>query len=179
MTNANPYEAPESELEQAPAEQKTTNKKKVPNKRVCAFLVDMLCLVSIEAILGIIVAEIVWVLDAAYLLLRDALFQGRSIGKYFVGLQVVNASGEPCTLLRSAVRNAIFLLPIIIIIEYVVMRFSPQERRLGDLIAKTTVLDLRPDRSDTLFMLLSIVVIVVFLIVGGILLTIISSQFMN
>ena len=118
----------------------------------------MYCLATVEFL---IFAEIAWIIDVAYLLLRDALFQGRSIGKYIVGLWVVQADGQPCTVVRSALRNVIFLLPMSFLVEYVVMRFSREERRLGDLLAKTKVIDLRPQQADGQFLLISLAIIII------------------
>jgi uncharacterized RDD family membrane protein YckC len=113
------------------------------------------------------------IIAIAYLLFRDALFQGSSVGKRIVGLKATDEDGKPCTALKSFLRNIILiplmLVPIALLIEYFVMRFSQKEQRLGDRIAKTVVADLRPDRSDGLFILYSIGVIVVMMVITFIL----------
>ena len=47
------------------------------------------------------------------------------------------------------------------LVEYVVMRFSREERRLGDLLAKTKVIDLRPQQADGQFLLISLAIIII------------------
>ncbi len=162
MTDADADSAPETESKQA-----WSMPRKVPNKRVCAFLVDMFCLVVIEVVLALILVETFWILDVAYLLIRDAMFEGASIGKSLVGLRVLNAAGKPCTLLQSILRNVIFLLPLTVFIEYIVMRSSWRERRLGDFVAKTSVIDLHPERSERLFLSISIALVIFFAILAG------------
>ena len=46
------------------------------------------------------------------------------------------------------------------ILEYVVMRVHPTGRRTGDLMAGTRVADLKPERKDGAFLLISIVLMV-------------------
>ena len=162
MTDADVDSAPEVKSKQA-----WSMPQKVPNKRVCAFLVDMFSLVVIEAVLALILRETFWILDIAYLLIRDALFEGSSIGKSLVGLRVLNAAGKPCTLTQSILRNLIFLLPLTVVVEYIVMRSSYRERRLGDFVAKTRVIDLNPERPERLFLMISIALVIFFAVILG------------
>ena len=130
-----------------------------PNKRICAFVLD-LALVEIVTLpfsdlLGLLVYAI-------YFLIRDALFNGKSIGKLLVGIKVVDLDGAKFTLKKSFLRNLIFLIPVVsYIIEYVAMISSKEGRRLGDLIAKTKVEDDRPSVGDGWFLLLSIILIII------------------
>jgi len=91
-----------------------------------------------------------------YLLIGDGLFEGRSLGKRFVGLKVVSADGlKPCTFKDSILRNCtfglgylLFKIPwigwifIIIVsaLEFIVLLGSKDGMRIGDDIAKTKVI---------------------------------------
>ena len=92
--------------------------KRVPNKRVCAYLIDIIIINLAYSVLTAVIAGIpdisFSVLLIAYLLIRDALVHGQSIGKYAVGLRVVDMEGQPCDLRRSGLRNLIFILPVLI-----------------------------------------------------------------
>ncbi|UII22260.1 RDD family protein [Fulvivirga ligni] len=69
-------------------------------------------------------------------------FNGRSIGKRALKLQVVNyKTGEPAAPLRCLVRN---LLCIIWPIEVIVTLINPN-RRIGDMLAGTEVINYNPD----------------------------------
>ncbi len=60
----------------------------------------------------------------------------------------------------------IFITLSVYVIEYFVMRASKWERRLGDRMAGTRVLDIRPNRPDWWFLLFSILVFVSLYFVG-------------
>jgi hypothetical protein len=93
----------------------------------------------------------------AYLLLSDALFDGRSLGKRLVRLQVISSeSRQPCSFRDSILRNSTFglgyllsLIPwigwlfmaIVSAGEFVLVLGSEEGRRLGDELAKTTVIE--------------------------------------
>jgi uncharacterized RDD family membrane protein YckC len=93
----------------------------------------------------------------AYLLLGDGLFDGRSLGKRLIRLQVVSAeSRQPCSFRESILRNSTFglgyllwLVPwigwifiaLIAALEFVLVLGSKEGKRLGDELAKTTVIE--------------------------------------
>ena len=93
----------------------------------------------------------------AYLLLSDALFDGRSLGKRLVRLQVISSeTRQPCSFRDSILRNSTFglgyllsLIPwigwlfiaIVAAGEFVLVLGSEEGRRLGDELAKTTVIE--------------------------------------
>ncbi|MCG2813442.1 MAG: RDD family protein, partial [Thermodesulfovibrionales bacterium] len=92
----------------------------------------------------------------AYLLISDGLFNGKSLGKQLTGLKVVSiASNKACTVKESILRNlmlcigaALWRIPLIgwvitlliIAFEFVMLLGSKEGMRLGDEIAKTTVI---------------------------------------
>ena len=92
-----------------------------------------------------------------YLLISDGLFDGRSIGKLLIGLRVVSVTGdEPCSVKESIVRNAplgagllLYKLPwigwifiiLVSLVEFLILLGSKNGMRLGDELAKTTVVE--------------------------------------
>lgn len=93
----------------------------------------------------------------AYLLLGDGFFDGRSIGKKLIRLQVISAkTGTPCTFREPVLRNSTFaagylllLVPwigwifflLISVIEFTLVLGSRDGARLGDGIAGTVVIE--------------------------------------
>ncbi|MBM4128590.1 MAG: RDD family protein [Nitrospira sp.] len=91
----------------------------------------------------------------AYLLIGDALFDGRSFGKKLIGLRVISAeTNEPCSFKDSILRNGVFgigylfykipwfgwiFIAIVSVIEFIILLGSQDGMRLGDAIAKTKV----------------------------------------
>ena len=92
-----------------------------------------------------------------YLLLGDGFFNGRSVGKKLLKIQVVSAGTDsPCTFKDSILRNSTFavgyvlwIVPfigwifilIISAVEFVLVLGSKDGMRLGDEIAKTAVIE--------------------------------------
>ena len=93
----------------------------------------------------------------AYLLISDGLFNGKSLGKQLTGLKVVSiAAGKACSVRESILRNlvlcigaALWRIPLIgwvitlliIAFEFVMLLGSKEGMRLGDEIARTTVIE--------------------------------------
>jgi uncharacterized RDD family membrane protein YckC len=93
----------------------------------------------------------------AYLLIGDGLFEGRSLGKKIIGLQVVSSDlNTPCTYKDSIIRNIIFgigflfykilwfgwiFIVLISVFEFIILLGSRDMMRLGDEIAKTIVIE--------------------------------------
>jgi len=92
-----------------------------------------------------------------YLLISDGLFDGRSVGKLLIGLRVVSITGgEPCSMKESIVRNAplgagllLYKLPwigwifiiLVSLVEFLILLGSKNGMRLGDELAKTSVVE--------------------------------------
>jgi len=93
----------------------------------------------------------------AYLLISDGLFNGKSLGKQLIGLKVISlASGNACSVRESILRNLILclgvalwripligwiLMLLILGFEFIMLLGSKEGMRLGDEIAKTTVIE--------------------------------------
>jgi uncharacterized RDD family membrane protein YckC len=93
----------------------------------------------------------------AYLLIGDGFFDGRSLGKKIIGLKVISIdTNAPCTFKDSILRNSTFgigfifykipwvgwiLIIIIAALEFVILLGSSNGMRIGDDLAKTTVIE--------------------------------------
>lgn len=131
----------------------TTN----PSLRMVAFLVDLLVYVAIWVFLFFnlhLGDYLSWLLASVYLLVKDGLLHGQSIGKLLVRLKVVNLKKEPITLVDSIKRNSIIVLPnivrflpfwgsflllVIFSLECYLMYTHADGKRWGDQFAQTTV----------------------------------------
>jgi uncharacterized RDD family membrane protein YckC len=115
---------------------------------------------SIDLVLAFAAAEALvktgWVVGLGYVLISDGLFDGRSVGKRLTGLRVLGASGERCSIRESILRNSTValglllwripylgwpLLAAVLALEFVVLLGSKEGMRLGDEIAKTSVVE--------------------------------------
>jgi len=93
----------------------------------------------------------------AYLLISDGLFNGKSLGKQLIGLKAVSVeAGRACSIRESILRNLVlcigialwkipligwFITLLVAGFEFVMLLGSKEGMRLGDEIAKTTVIE--------------------------------------
>jgi uncharacterized RDD family membrane protein YckC len=76
-----------------------------------------------------------------YILFADGLSGGQSYGKRIMKTAVIDASsGQPCTFLKSFIRN--ILLSLLGIIDWIFI-FGGKRQRLGDMAANTIVVKTR------------------------------------
>ena len=127
-----------------------------PNKRVFAFLIDALIVDGIGLLLSFAGIKIGWLIWAIYILFRDC-YNGRSIGKLCVNLQVINGQGKPANFVQSVIRNILMVIPVFPIIEYFVMINDNLGRRIGDKLAETQVYDLEQKDEESFYLVLSII----------------------
>ncbi len=120
--------------------------------RAIAGFVDLLLIIGLARmpdVLGFLSA-------AGYILIRDGLFEGQSIGKKLIGLRVVASedSRPPAAYRESIIRNVIFVVAyLLFLIPYAGWVLGPlavgaeclaaigdeQGMRIGDLLARTVV----------------------------------------
>jgi uncharacterized RDD family membrane protein YckC len=107
-------------------------------ERIGAYLID-----AVLIALVIWVPFFGWVVAPLYLLTRDALpfLQGQSVGKRLIGLRAVDQNGAALTnnYQGSVLRNVLFIIPIMPIVELIVMLADKDGLRLGDKLAQTRV----------------------------------------
>lgn len=76
----------------------------------------------------------------AYFLVRDGWpVRGQSLGKRWRHAKVLAANGSACTIWQSVVRNIILIIPFVAWLEALLVLVRPDGRRLGDVLARTTV----------------------------------------
>lgn len=95
-----------------------------------------------------------------YLLLKDSMGEGHSLGKRLLGFRVVSLiDGSPCSIKQSALRNLIFVIPFaftivpvwgwpfcflflvpLVGLEIFFLLKGSSGHRLGDMMAETTVI---------------------------------------
>ena len=92
--------------------------------------------------MGPLIGSLPWITTIAllvYLPFKDAI-KGVSFGKMFSKCRVVRTKdGAPIGPGESLARNALFLFPLMAIVELAVASLRPDRKRLGDLLAGTTV----------------------------------------
>ncbi len=77
-----------------------------------------------------------------YAALCEWLMAGRTIGKMFLGLRTLDASGLPLSLYQATVRNllrVVDFLPGLYLVGGIAALIDPEGRRLGDMAASTLV----------------------------------------
>jgi len=115
--------------------------------RGAAFLIDFLLyaglLFGARHLLGEIFSGF---LAMVYIVFRDGLFSGQSLGKKVLGIRVIHMDGRPISYVDSSFRNVMFifypiyfLTALFIAVEAAVAFRTPLRRRLGDRIGNTCV----------------------------------------
>lgn len=127
--------------------------------RVVSKCIDLiLVVVAVEAL-----PKAGWLAGFGYILISDGLFEGRSIGKRLTGLRVLGNSGNPCSIKESILRNSTLavgmvlwkvpflgwlLLMAVLALEFVILLGSKEGMRLGDEIAKTSVVEIAEAKEE-------------------------------
>lgn len=120
-----------------------------PETRLLAAAIDLiLYLVPILILPKILIIPkagwIGWFLASTYLLTKDSLFFGQSMGKRIMNLQVIRIdTGHPAGFKDSVIRNFVFLVPylniLMVLVEGVLALTEDQGQRFGDRVAGTRV----------------------------------------
>ena len=112
-------------------------------QRVYAWLIDALVCFGLNVLLAW-TPFLSWCAVIAYVLLRDGLFDGQSIGKRLLGLKVLVRPGNTrCLFTQSIARNVLWVLfPLTILMGLTGLHYlfhDPQGRHWGDRLANTEV----------------------------------------
>jgi uncharacterized RDD family membrane protein YckC len=111
--------------------------------RSLAFLIDLILFITLFYGLGATYHFWGVFLAMIYIVFRDGMFPGQSIGKKVMGIRVVHTDGRAISFVDSSFRNVLFLVPYLLplglVVETVALFRSPGRRRLGDRIAGTRV----------------------------------------
>ena len=70
-------------------------------------------------------------------LFKDSI-KGQSFGKWFMEIKVSNLNNQTPSCLKLALRNLFLLIPFL---ELVVLLFNKENKRIGDVICKTIVIE--------------------------------------
>jgi uncharacterized RDD family membrane protein YckC len=133
-----------------------------PSRRALAYALDAFCrmvvlgLVAGMAAIGHVsrtgltpglatgmVLVVAFVLEWAYFVLFETLWDGQSPGKWALGLRVVSASGRPLGFVDSVLRNllrAADFLPTFYALGFLCIALDSRFRRLGDIVGGTLVI---------------------------------------
>jgi len=132
--------------------------------RAVAWFVDLLIVIGLARL-----PDVLGFLSASgYILIRDGLFEGRSIGKRLIGVLVRPEENDDVqhaiTYRESIIRNATFeaayilflipyagwvLGPAALAVEWLVAFGDDHGMRTGDMLARTRVVQLKPERAET------------------------------
>jgi len=114
--------------------------------RLLAAVIDIALYLFCVKIIPIItlIPMIGWILASTYLLIKDGLFTGQSLGKKVVNIQVIRADTRRAAKFRDSIRrNFVFLVPylniLMFLVEGVFVLTEDQRQRFGDRIARTRV----------------------------------------
>lgn len=122
-----------------------------PAERVCAWLVDLACLVGLMVLVGVLLARAgrialpliliaQFLLQWGYFLWFEWRWNGGTPGKRLMGLRVMQVNGARCSFERLALRNFLRVadfLPFLYALGGTVMLLNRRGARLGDLAAGT------------------------------------------
>jgi uncharacterized RDD family membrane protein YckC len=107
---------------------------------IIPFIVGIIFSIFSETLGEIIIIGAI-LLGIIYVLFSDGLSGGQSYGKRIMKIAVIDAkSSQPCTFLKSFVRN--LLLILLGIIDWVFI-FGKKRQRLGDMAANTMVVKVK------------------------------------
>ena len=82
---------------------------------------------------------ITFVLYAGYFVILETLWQGQTLGKKWIKIRVIRDNGKPERLPQAILRALLRPVDDILFIGVFLIIFSQQEKRLGDLVAGTIV----------------------------------------
>jgi uncharacterized RDD family membrane protein YckC len=88
---------------------------------------------------------LIFLVDWAYFGISEGYFRGKTIGKHLFGLRVVQEEGYPITFWAAQLRNIVRAADSLSFygVGFVTMLVAGKFRRLGDLVARTVVIEER------------------------------------
>lgn len=87
----------------------------------------------------------VFVLQFAYFIVYEKLWQGQTPGKRLTGIRVVESTGQPVNWTSVIIRNLLRMVDAgFMVVGVVFIIFDKNERRIGDMLAGTLVIRERP-----------------------------------
>lgn len=134
-------------------------KKAINRARISRLLAKAIDL-FIVLVLSVFFYPLGLILSAVYIAISDSLQNGQSVGKKFMGFQVISLEdGQPCTVKQSIIRNLPLLVPLVLaifpligpilalvtgaflyLLEVFFLFKLDSGHRLGDVMADTSVM---------------------------------------
>ncbi len=124
-----------------------------PYLRAGAWAIDLACWGSLLIVLRLLMPDgrlgqgifltLLFLVYWGYPIICEVYFNGRTIGKRALGLQVVRSDGLPVGWRQSTLRNLLIVadfLPMAYVSGLLCMMFDSQFRRIGDIVAGTQVI---------------------------------------
>ncbi|WP_138416775.1 RDD family protein [Aquibacillus sediminis] len=93
-----------------------------------------------------------FLINWGYFFVLEYFFGGRTVGKRWIGIRVIQDNGHSITLLSSLIRNLLRIidsLPSAYFLGIIMIFFHSKHKRLGDLVAGTIVVYERKAHSGT------------------------------
>lgn len=137
-----------------------------PTRRVVAWAIDTFAIAAVLQIVQVFIFSLAlisfdlamalfvlsgFILFFGYSILLEWLWRGRTLGKWLMGIQVMDVEGLHLHFSQLVVRNLLRLidaLPAMYLVGGVSMLFSPTGQRLGDLAANTVVVVTRKSKQS-------------------------------
>ena len=110
---------------------------------------------------GLVTIIVYYILFPVFILFKDTLFPGQSIGKFIFKIQIVDKNKKPVSLGKSIFRNVSILVPLLNLVEFVAF-FT--KRRIGDRWAKTYVIKIKKKPFEWTKNLIIFTIILSFLV---------------
>lgn len=108
-------------------------------RRLGAWVIDLLLIIGVQVMAPVIGP----VVGMTYLVLRDGLFDGQSVGKRIMGLKVVSDETGRGRWAASAMRNVLWVIPVVNLAYAVTGLYAlwhdADGRHWGDRLASTRV----------------------------------------
>ena len=95
-------------------------------------------------ILFLLVFLFMFVLSLFYYLVCEVIFKGKTLGKYLVGIKVVNYKNKNIGWVESLIRNllrVIDILPNLYLLAVILVSVTQDSQRVGDMVANTYVIE--------------------------------------
>ena len=90
-----------------------------------------------------------FVIFFGYFLLFEIITKGQTPGKKIFGLRTIRANGQPITFIQSIIRNVVRVTIDNMGLGVIMMLFTKNHTRLGDMLASTIVISENPSKYKT------------------------------
>ncbi len=100
----------------------------------------------------IAIGLLIWfAIYVGYFVLFETLWQGQTPGKRIAKIRVIQDTGQPINLYQATLRSLLRPIDDLLFLGFFLIVLSPREKRLGDLVAGTIVIQVeRPLGTETL-----------------------------